>query len=1060
MALTPDDTQAVSLADEVPGRAVLRGGATENSHGACRVVLKSPTAVRNGILVRVFLSYGHDEYASLASRIKHDLEALGHDVWFDVERLKASGDWERYIEDGLDFASAVPEAGRFLLLMTPHSVRRPEGYCLNELARAFGRNLPVIPVMVSTVEPPLSIGRLQYLDMRQCFPTEQHEEQYKKQFEQLLNALIEREVPFEGVQQRLLNYLDPISHGDDFSRHLARFTGREWVMAEVEEWLASSRRVLWIAGDVGVGKSALAAWLCDKRPEIAAYHFCRFGNSGRVDARKALLSLAYQLSTQFPDYRDRLNASPLDKIAIEPNAPAVFERLFVEPLKDLAPARKPQVLLIDALDEASRNGKNELAALVGGEFDRLPPWLRVIVTSRPHESEINFDLQALDPWMLDVGRPENLDDIRKYLGRELQPFTGNVLPPEQVLNTIVDKSEGLFLYVSWVRQELQEGRLLLQDVGKLPRGLGGVYKHFFERYFADLPRYESDCRPALEAICAAREPLERDDLVAMFGWSEYQMDSLAGQLGSLFPVRDGRMRPFHQSVRDWLTDRQRSGPYRVDAHAGEQRLAGFGWWQYKQGVDMMRRYCLVHEPSHLAACERKADLKELSLDPGWMAAKLNAAGVVSLLGDYDLVLNLLSDERVNAERKIQHALTLSSQALHADRSQLAAQLIARLLDDDDPQIRSLLKRAAQSSPIPWLCPLVRSLAAPLGSLQVRLFGHELRVCDLVIDQEGTRLISGSRDGTIRIWDLVGSEPCRILTGHTEGISALVLEPASGRLVSASWDMTLRVWDLDTGETVQTLRGHNECVLAVDIMPSTGHIVSSGPDGTIRIWDLQSGAEVRKMSNFSKSVFDLTITPDGTHVLCVGYDESVKMIGLQSGLLIRRFVGHADGAAGNAIAVTDDGRFAVSASHDKTLKIWDLSTGDHVRTLEGHTGGVESVFLFPGGRLALSGSNDGTMKMWDLHTGENTRTFYGHEGPVDVVVGSPTGAQAFSGSEDCSVASWNLNNESSLPRVRIPGGVASMAVAKNRRQAIFGNFWGELHFWDFEDPSRSKCPDWT
>src|SRR4029077_8044520 len=162
----------------------------------------------------------------------------------------------------------------------------------------------------------------------------------------------------------------------------------------------------------------------------------------------------------------------------------------------------------------------------------------------------------------------------------------------------------------------------------------------------------------------------------------------------------------------------------------------------------------------------------------------------------------------------------------------------------------------------------------------------------------------------------------------------------------------------------------------------------------------------------------------THVLCVGYDESVKMIGLQSGLLIRRFVGQADGAAAHAIVVTDDGRFAVSASHDKTLKIWDLSTGDHVRTLEGHTGGVESVFLFPGGRLALSGSNDGTMKMWDLRTGENTRTFYGHEGPVDVVVGSLTGAQAFSGSGDCSVASWNLNNESSLPRLRIPGGVAS------------------------------------
>lgn len=101
--------------------------------------------------MRIFLSYGHDDYAPLALRIKRDLKVQHHEVWFDVEHLKPGGDWERYIEDGLDFASAVPEAGRFLLLLPPHSVRRPDGYCLNELARAFGRNLPIIPVVVSTV---------------------------------------------------------------------------------------------------------------------------------------------------------------------------------------------------------------------------------------------------------------------------------------------------------------------------------------------------------------------------------------------------------------------------------------------------------------------------------------------------------------------------------------------------------------------------------------------------------------------------------------------------------------------------------------------------------------------------------------------------------------------------------------------------------------------------------------------------------------------------------------------------------------------------------------------
>ena len=70
-----------------------------------------------------------------------------------------------------------------------------------------------------------------------------------------------------------------------------------------------------------------------------------------MDARRALFSLAYQLSTQLPVYQDRLNASPLDKSVVETNLPAIFERLFVNLLNDAVPmAKKPQVLLIDALE--------------------------------------------------------------------------------------------------------------------------------------------------------------------------------------------------------------------------------------------------------------------------------------------------------------------------------------------------------------------------------------------------------------------------------------------------------------------------------------------------------------------------------------------------------------------------------------------------------------------------------------------------------------------------------------------------------------------------------------
>jgi hypothetical protein len=88
-------------------------------------------------ILRIFISYGHDEHAALAERLKKDLQTRGHEVWFDLDRLKPGGDWETYIEEGLDWVAEVPGSGRIVLLLTPHSVRRPDGYCLNEIARAL-----------------------------------------------------------------------------------------------------------------------------------------------------------------------------------------------------------------------------------------------------------------------------------------------------------------------------------------------------------------------------------------------------------------------------------------------------------------------------------------------------------------------------------------------------------------------------------------------------------------------------------------------------------------------------------------------------------------------------------------------------------------------------------------------------------------------------------------------------------------------------------------------------------------------------------------------------------
>jgi hypothetical protein len=100
------------------------------------------------------------------------VQARGHSVWVDVEKLKAGIDWEDGITGALTWVKEAQHDGRVLLLMTPHALRRPDGYCLNEIARAASNRLSIFPVMVCESEPPPAISMLPFFDLRDCVPTD------------------------------------------------------------------------------------------------------------------------------------------------------------------------------------------------------------------------------------------------------------------------------------------------------------------------------------------------------------------------------------------------------------------------------------------------------------------------------------------------------------------------------------------------------------------------------------------------------------------------------------------------------------------------------------------------------------------------------------------------------------------------------------------------------------------------------------------------------------------------------------------------------------------------
>lgn len=552
----------------------------------------------------IFLSYGHRDLYAFARKLRTDLEDHGHQVWLDQTELLPGRDWEAHIDDGISAIAAAGGRGCMILLMTPASVQ-PESYCLNEIARALERHIDIIPIMLLEVSPPLSICRIQWLDLRDCRPVETHREQYEAKLDLLLRALCEG-LERTGVHQRLFAALQPLDYRMDIKRHLPHFTGRRWFLDAFTTWCddPDGAKVFWLCGPPGSGKSAIAAWLCDQRPEIVAYHICKHDHEQKADPGWVIRSLAWQLTTQLPPFFARLSAIPdLEELCSHRDlgrhgsrALTLFDRLLVQPSNAISDPGKTLVLLIDGLDEATQGERNPLADFLADEAESLPSWLRVMVTSRP-DPEVSAPLQRLTPFLLDADSAANRADVESFIDTHLVGEGRNLDP--SVRRTIIAYSENNWLYLEWLRIELEQGRLSLDDPQAFPAGLGGVYLDFFQRRFPDLRDYKRSFRPLLDLLVVAYEPLSTALAAEVLGWGPADAEDVREAFGSLLLDDPDYFRAYHRSVKDWLADPARSGRYRASAAQGHHVLGRWSWAEYERGIPDMADYALRHLPKHL-----------------------------------------------------------------------------------------------------------------------------------------------------------------------------------------------------------------------------------------------------------------------------------------------------------------------------------------------------------------------------------------------------------------------------------------------------------------------------
>ena len=131
---------------------------------------------------------------------------------------------------------------------------------------------------------------------------------------------------------------------------------------------------------------------------------------------------------------------------------------------------------------------------------------------------------------------------------------------------------------------------------------------------------------------------------------------------------------------------------------------------------------------------------------------------------------------------------------------------------------------------------LRLFSPDTGEEEVTFTGHKSAVTSLAFDAAGLRLVSGSRDTTAIVWDVVGEAGVARLVGHKGPVTAAAFLEERGVLVTASRDTTLRFWELATQHCFHTVTGHLSEVWGLAVLGD--RLVTGAGDSELRVWGLR------------------------------------------------------------------------------------------------------------------------------------------------------------------------------------------------------------------------------
>lgn len=287
-----------------------------------------------------------------------------------------------------------------------------------------------------------------------------------------------------------------------------------------------------------------------------------------------------------------------------------------------------------------------------------------------------------------------------------------------------------------------------------------------------------------------------------------------------------------------------------------------------------------------------------------------------------------------------------------------------------------------------------------------LMGHSGGVNSIALSPDGKTLASGSKDETLRFWDLSKFESIKTITTEGSSVKRVNYNHAGTKLLASLYTRFAEI-DLKSGKKRMSKKNSHTAFTETSIYSNNDELIltSSWRDNTLSIWkssNLKKQIDLKEVFWVDNALF----SKKGDLVFSGGHDNLVKVWDVATGNMIYSLAGHEDWVYD--LCLSADEKTIYSAGFDKVIKVWNAETRKNTATLKGHNEGVVCIDISPDNKWLASGGTDKEIIIWDLNTLKEAKRIKAHSEAIMDIKFSSDGKTLYSCSLDKTIKVWDLS----------------------------------------------------